>query len=107
MTSVCLYYQIHQPYRLRPYSVFDQDPFYFDNDANRAICDKVAEKCYRPATRLILDLIERHDGRFRLAFAISGLALQQLEQWAPDVVELMQQVAATGSANLAVVQRSV
>ncbi|MHC5005130.1 MAG: glycoside hydrolase family 57 protein, partial [Planctomycetota bacterium] len=100
MTSVCLYFQVHQPYRLRPYSVFDQDPFYFDNDSNRAICEKVVEKCYRPATRLVLDLVERHEGRFRLAFAVSGLALDQLEQWAPDVIEKLKEVIDTGACEL-------
>jgi len=49
MTSVCFYFQIHQPFRLRRYSVFDSDPFYFDSEANRLICEKVASKCYRPA----------------------------------------------------------
>ncbi|MHC4990552.1 MAG: alpha-amylase, partial [Planctomycetota bacterium] len=70
MTSVCLYFQVHQPYRLRSYSVFDQDPFYFDNDQNRRICERIADTCYRPATRLLLELVRRHEGRFRVAFAI-------------------------------------
>ncbi|MGI9014464.1 MAG: hypothetical protein ACR2GY_09475, partial [Phycisphaerales bacterium] len=57
MASVCFYFQVHQPYRLRRYSVFDDDPFYFDNEANEKILRKVAEKCYRPATTKILDLV--------------------------------------------------
>jgi alpha-amylase len=100
MTSVCLYFQVHQPFRLRRYSVFDADPFYFDNEANRAICEKVADKCYRPATRLILDLIERHEGRFKVAFAITGTALEQFELFAPDLIELFQRVAATGACEM-------
>ena len=44
MASVCLYFQVHQPFRLRRYSVFDDDPFYFDNARNEAIFRKVAEK---------------------------------------------------------------
>ena len=54
MPSICLYFQIHQPNRLRRYSVFDTDTDYFDDEKNREICRKVARKCYLPATRLML-----------------------------------------------------
>jgi alpha-amylase len=97
MASVCFYFQVHQPFRLRRYSVFDLDPFYFDNTANKAILEKVAAKCYRPATAKILDLVRRHDGRFRVAYAITGTAMEQLEAWAPDVLEMFQELAATGA----------
>ena len=97
MASVCFYFQVHQPFRLRRYSVFDSDPFYFDNVSNREICLKVADKCYRPATLKILDLVRRHEGRFRVSYSISGVALEQLELWAPDVIELFQELAATGA----------
>jgi alpha-amylase len=50
MAAVCFYFQVHQPFRLRRYSVFDTDPFYFDAAANESILRKVADKCYRPAT---------------------------------------------------------
>jgi alpha-amylase len=96
MASVCFYFQVHQPFRLRRYSVFDTDPFYFDSEANRAVCEKVAEKCYRPATRTILDLVRRHEGRFRVAFSITGTTLKQMEQWAPDVLNMFRQLSATG-----------
>ena len=79
MASVCFYFQVHQPFRLRRYSVFDSDPFYFDNDANAEIMRKVADKCYRPATMKILDLVKRHEGRFRVSYAISGTCLEQFE----------------------------
>ena len=62
MASVCFYFQVHQPFRIRRYSVFDSDPFYFDNEANRIICEKVADKCYRPATRVLLDLVMASEG---------------------------------------------
>ena len=94
MTSVCFYFQVHQPFRIRRYSVFDRDPFYFDNEANREICEKVADKCYRPATRLLLDLVRRHEGRFRISFAVTGVALEQFEMWAPDVLEMFQELIA-------------
>ncbi|MEM7227901.1 MAG: glycoside hydrolase family 57 protein [Planctomycetota bacterium] len=98
MTSVCFYFQVHQPFRLRRYSVFDEDPFYFDNDANREICEKVADKCYRPALAKILDLIRRHDNRFRVSFAVTSVALDQFEAWTPDVMDLLMEIADTGAA---------
>ena len=57
MASVCFYFQVHQPFRLRRYSVFDRDPFYFDNEANERIMRKIADKCYRPATAEMLDTL--------------------------------------------------
>ena len=74
MTSVCFYFQVHQPHRLRRYSVFDSDPFYFEDQKNAEICRKVADKCYRPATSLILDLVRKHKGNFRVAYSITGTA---------------------------------
>lgn len=97
MASVNFYFQIHQPFRLKRYSVFEEHPFYFDSESNRAICEKVAEKCYRPATRKILDLVQRHEGRFRVSYSITGTALEQFRAWTPDVIELFQQLAATGA----------
>ena len=97
MAAVCFYFQVHKPFRLRNYSVFDTDPFYFDNEKNREILLKVADKCYRPTTRLLLDLVKRHDRRFRVSFSLSGVVLEQLEQWAPDVIVLFQELGATGA----------
>lgn len=97
MTSVVFYFQIHQPFRLRRYSVFDTDPFVFDNDLNKQILEKVATKCYRPATQRILDLVRRHEGRFRVSYAISGTALEQFRLWAPDLIELFQELAESGA----------
>lgn len=97
MTSVCFYFQVHQPFRIRRYSVFDTDPFYFDDEANRTICEKVAAKCYRPATEKILDLVKRHEGRFRVSYAITAVAIEQFERWAPDIIETFQKLAETGA----------
>ena len=96
MASVCLYFQVHQPFRLRRYSVFDTESDYFDDARNADICRKVADKCYLPASRLLLDLIRRHQGRFRLAFSISGCAIEQLTTWCPEVIETFKELAATG-----------
>jgi len=100
MPSVVLIFQIHQPFRLRKYSVFDTEPLYFDDVKNAEILRKVADKCYRPATRLMLDLARKHNGLFRLAYAISGTALEQLERWAPDVIETLQELVKTGCCEL-------
>ncbi|MDP6312166.1 MAG: hypothetical protein QF781_08415, partial [Phycisphaerales bacterium] len=99
MTSVCFYFQIHQPYRLRRYSVFQTDPFYFDSESNQSIMEKVAGKCYRPTTTLLLDQIHKNDGRFKVSFSITGTAIEQMQAWAPDVIDLLQQCAATGCAD--------
>lgn len=97
MPAIVLYFQVHQPHRLRRYSVFDGGIDYFDEAQNADVCRKVVEKCYRPATRLLLDLVRRHGGGFRLAFSISGTALDQLQQHAPDVVQGFRDLAGTGA----------
>lgn len=96
MPSVVLYFQIHQPLRLRRFSVFDSSHDYFDDAKNAEIARKVADKCYRPGTRLLLDLVRRNEGKFRLAFSITGTALEQLEAAAPDVVQTLRDLAQTG-----------
>ncbi|MEM9419973.1 MAG: glycoside hydrolase family 57 protein [Planctomycetota bacterium] len=96
MTAVNLYFQVHQPHRLRRYSVFDASSHYFDDDVNEQILRKVAAKCYLPATRILLQQVKRHAGDFRLAFSITGCVLDQLRQHAPDVVDNFRKLAQTG-----------
>jgi alpha-amylase len=96
MASVCFYFQVHQPYRLRHYTIFDTGTDYFDENKNAEVCRKVARKCYLPANRLLLELIEKHEGKFRVAFSTTGVALEQFEQYAPDVLASFRQLAATG-----------
>ncbi|HDZ20576.1 hypothetical protein LCGC14_0512850 [marine sediment metagenome] len=96
MASVVFYFQVHQPYRLRRYTIFDSDTSYFDDQANEAIFRKVADKCYRPTTALIGELIDQHEGRFRVSFSLTGTAIEQMQRWAPDVLETFQALAATG-----------
>jgi alpha-amylase len=96
MTTVCCYFQIHQPRRLRRYSSFEIDHHYFDDVTNERIVRKVAQKCYIPATRVILDLIRRHGGKFRVSFSITGCVVEQFEQACPEVLDLLRQAAATG-----------
>jgi alpha-amylase len=102
MPDLCLYCQVHQPYRLRRYRVFDigSGTGYFDDDANRTILRRVAEKCYLPANRLLREMIERSGGRFHLALSLSGTLMDQLESGAPEVLESFQALVSTGGVEL-------
>lgn len=102
MPDLCLYFQVHQPYRLRRYRVFDigTGADYFDEEANREILRRVAERCYLPANRLLREGIERTGGRFRFAVSLSGTLLHQLEAWAPEALESFQALAASGGVEL-------
>jgi alpha-amylase len=96
MASVCFYFQVHQPYRLRHYTIFDSDTNYFDEHKNAEVCRKVAGKCYLPTNQLMLDLIRRHEGRFKVAYSITGVVLDQFKEYAPEVLASFQELAQTG-----------
>ena len=96
MASVCFYFQLHQPYRLRRYSVFDTDRHYFDDLKNAELLRRIAQRSYLPANQVLLETIRAHDGRFRVAFSMTGLVLEQLEQYAPEALDSFKQLAATG-----------
>ncbi len=102
MVSVCFYFQLHQPLRLRKYSVFEigKHNNYFDEHKNESIIKKVAHKCYLPANRIILDLINRTDGRFKVSYSMSGVALEQLERYAPSVIGSFRQLVGTGCVEI-------
>ncbi|MGB2937097.1 MAG: glycoside hydrolase family 57 protein [Phycisphaerae bacterium] len=100
MASVCFYFQVHQPFRLRRYSVFDSDVNYFDDYKNAQVCRKVAGKCYLPANRVLLDLIRKYDGDFSVSFSITGTALEQFERWSPETIESFQALVDTGQVEL-------
>lgn len=102
MPSVCFYFQVHQPHRLRPYGVFDigRRHDYFDAALDETVLRKVAAKCYRPMNALLEELIERTEGRFKAAFSITGSALDQMARFVPDVVESFQRLVATGSVEI-------
>jgi len=96
MASVVFYFQIHQPFRLRRYSVFDSDRHYFDDHKNADIVRKVAQKCYLPANKMLLETIQSHSGKFRIAYSITGLALEQFRAYSPDVVDSFVELNKTG-----------
>lgn len=96
MPSVCFYFQVHQPFRLKHYTVFEDSPTYFDKSKNSQICKKVANKCYLPTNRLLLDLIKRHEGQFRISFSITGVLLEQFQKYCPEVMQTFVDLAETG-----------
>lgn len=98
MKTICFYFQIHQPFRLKRYRFFNigRDHYYYDDFANDDIMQQIASRCYIPANRMLLDLIYQHQGRFKVAFSISGTALDQLEVYAPEVIDGLREMAKTG-----------
>ena len=98
MRSICFYFQVHQPYRLKNYRFFNMgnDHHYYDEYLNRSITERVAEKSYLPMNKLLLDLIQKHGKDFKVSFSITGLAIEQFEKYAPKVLESFKKLAATG-----------
>ena len=97
--SICIYFQIHHPERLRKYQFFDigKKHNYFDNYANRSELEDLAEHCYLPANALLLELINKYKGKFKVAFSITGSAIDQLEMHTPEVIRSFQELAQTGN----------
>ncbi|MEI7897773.1 MAG: glycoside hydrolase family 57 protein [bacterium] len=98
MRSICLYFQVHQPFRLRTYRFFNigQDHHYYDDYQNRHIIKRVAEKSYLPANALMLDLIKEYGTAFKVSYSISGTALDQLQMHVPEVIRSFRALADTG-----------
>ena len=96
--SICMYFQVHQPTRLRLYRFFDigKDSHYYDDFANRTILKRIAQKCYLPANERLLKAIKESKGAFKVAFSISGSALEQFDRYAPEVLDSFKALAKTG-----------
>lgn len=106
MPAVCLYFQVHQPLRVKKYRIFDvgRDADYFNDDSetnlnNARILRKVAEKSYFPASLTFLELLKKHP-EFKISFSFSGLVLEQLEENAPEVIEVFQKLVETGRVSV-------
>lgn len=105
--DIVLYLHAHQPYRVKPYSLFEagHDHQYFnfetpDNDMNnRFIIDKVSEKSYLPTNRILMDLLQNHP-EFKLSLSITGTLIDQLEAWRPDVMQSFKDLVATGRVEI-------
>jgi alpha-amylase len=89
MKTICFYFQVHQPFRFRRYRFFDigNDHYYYDDYTNENVMTKVAAKCYLPANELLLQMLKKHKGKFKVSFSISGLAIEQFKLYAPEVLD--------------------
>lgn len=106
MVSLCFYFQVHQPFRIRRYSIFDigNNSDYFSDDSETSINNiyvlrKVAKKCYLPTNAVLLDLLKKHP-EFKISFSFSGVLLEQLEKYAPEVLESFQELVKTGRVEI-------
>ncbi len=98
MKTICLYFQVHQPLRLRKYRFFNmgKDHNYLDDLTNQSIMQNVARLCYLPMNSLLLNLIKEHKGAFKVSFSITGTAIDQFREYAPEVLESFKELAKTG-----------
>jgi len=101
MPALCLYFQVHQPHRIKKYRVFDigNDHNYFNDGSdtdlnNKRVLQKVAHKCYIPANELLLELLNKHRD-FKISFSFSGVFLEQLEEYSPETLTTFKRLVAT------------
>lgn len=105
MPSVCFYFEVHQPMRLNHFSVFnigqnmDSLSTYFDKKLNVEIFEKVANKCYLPTNKLLLDLIHEFDGKFRISFSLTGTFVEYCERFMPAVLDSFKELFRTGAVD--------
>jgi alpha-amylase len=106
MTSICIYFEVHQPTRLNRFSVFNvgknSDPLstYFNNELNFWIFEKVAKKCYIPTNKILLNLINESDGNFRISFSLTGTFVEYCEKYMPSLLDSFKDLFATGAVDL-------
>ena len=100
--SICFYFQVHQPYRLRTYRFFEigKKHYYYDDFNNRMYMRRVAEKCYLPMNELLMRQFEKFGDKVKVAFSFSGVVIEQMQQYAPDVLESFQKLVATGNVEV-------
>ncbi len=106
MPSICFYFQVHQPYRIKKFSFFDigKKSDYFNSEEegnlnNRWIMQKVARKCYLPTNRILLELLKKYPD-FKISFSFSGIVLDQMEEYAPEVLKSFQDLVDTGKVEV-------
>ena len=83
---------------MRKCKAVKQEHYYYDDYSNESIFRKVAEKCYLPANQLMLDLIQKHKGQFKISYSISGIAMEQFRLYAPEVLDSFRMLADTIAA---------
>ncbi len=99
MKNICLNFEVHQPLRLKHYRFFEigQEHYYYDDFQTEDRIRQLAEECYLPANYTLSEMIRATNGKFKCSFSISGVMLEQLEQYAPDVIDSFKELAKTGS----------
>lgn len=98
MKTICLYFEIHQNIHLKRYRFFDigTDHYYYDDYENEHAITETAQNSYISALQALLEMARMHPGYFKCAISLSGVAVEQLENYAPDVIELLQELNETG-----------
>jgi len=98
MNTICLYFQVHQPFRLRRYRFFDIgiNHYYYDDYSNESILRGIADRCYLPTNKMMLSLIKEYGCQFKITYSISGSAIDQFKLYAPEVIKSFQELAKTG-----------
>lgn len=106
MKAIVLYLHVHQPYRVRHYTIFDAgvdhryfDALYSDRTSNERIMHKVAEKSYIPTNRRLLQLLNDHP-EFKLSLSITGTVLEQMELWSPESLQSFKDLVNTGRVEI-------
>lgn len=102
MLNIVFYFQVHQPYRLRHFNVLDIgiNSQIFDEKLNAQVMRKVADKCYLPTNKLLLDLIKEQEGRFKISYAITGTAIEQFKLYSPETLDSFKALVDTGCVEL-------
>ncbi len=106
MPSVVFYFEVHQPMRLSRFSVFNightEDPYatYFNHELNQKIFEKVARKCYLPTNKLLLDLIRKTDGKFRISYSLTGTFIEYCQMFLPELLDSFKDLVKTGAVDL-------
>jgi alpha-amylase len=96
--SICLYFQVHQPTRLRLYRFFDigKDSHYYDDFGNRTNIRRAIQECYLPMNAILLEQLKAKKGAYKVAFSIAGSTLEMFERYAPEVIDSFRALADTG-----------
>ena len=102
MKTVCLLFEIHQPFRLKKYRFYDigADHYYYDDYANEEILKRLAYQSYIPAAKMLLEMIQTSEKKFKVALCISGVAMEQFEMYCPEFLDCVRELVATGCCEL-------
>lgn len=98
MKTICLYFEIHQIIHLKRYRFFDigRDHYYYDDYENERSINDIAERSYVPALNALIQMAKENPGYFKVALSLSGVGIEQMEMHAPQVIDLLKELNATG-----------